>query len=426
MLVEDNEKREVRVKFITDVKDIVAPQMISILNDDVTKNQLLNIFKKLTKYKQNKDLDVFIKNILFIDEELKLKQFLANENIERDENILEILISQKREKPKLNDVKKQDEWIKQIKFHPNLNFLTVGMFDSEVCFYEEMEKNFTLKTPISINDDNVDYLFLNNIDFVNSGSKQFIVYNIRDLELIFKEIKEEELEKRKNSKIHSYSLINSSFSTDANKFYTILKVNPFKSSEFLVSDKDGLLSLYNLDNLNFEKNNGKKYKQTIEPLHEIKISTQELKSIHFPSKEQILMSDLSHIHIVNPQTLSVSNRIQTNNHLTTSIDNLNSLITTSHDNGSIKLWDTLQKNPLVLSSNKAHKGYISKIMCFDKTIISGGQDGCVKFWDIRNLKQSVEILEIDDNPKIFDFALMKKKLVVGGSDSKLTFFDYDN
>jgi hypothetical protein len=457
---------EIRIKLSTDIPELKLKDNLQsmIIKSSMTRKELSNFIKKITKYQGSKELEFFINQKLFNDNNQVLSVFIAEEGIESEEQIINVFYTFQMDEPKLIDSKKQDEWIKKVvKFSNHPEVFTAGLFNSEVNFYDSKSHEKLDVVVLNENDD-ADYLFLNDYSLLDVGSKDgyLVVKAIRDNDysLLFNEVVVNESQtqtegKRKNSiskeqtNLNKITVSNSEYVGEKRKNVTKIDVNKSSKGVFATGTKNGQVEFYKINNYEFKNSSSKQIdkknkqrfkdssKQTILPSGQVKTSVNEVTALKWINENFVVSGDLEYIKVINSDSLSLLHQINVNCHLVTSLDTIgNNVILSSHDNGSFKIWDITANNSLINNTNRAHKGFVSNIKSLTNNVfLTTGYDGDAKLWDMRKPNTCyfdiIKSKDLKEN-KIFGADLLNtkdilefNKLVVGGSDSMLNFYSID-
>ena len=453
---------EIRVNFVSEIKNnkyFDKDVFNNVIKGNINRTNIEKLIKKLFKYNGNKELDIFVDNIIYNNNDT-LIEFLNNFNIKFQEENVNITYNFKMDEPKLIDSKKQNEWIKSL-INIDNNYAVVGLFNSELNLYNINSRdkleiiNYNILNNKKNNniDNNLTNLskeenfnkFLNSIDVSYVESKGDYVYmliftSIRDSEYDI-EYTELAIDTTKNT----YYKKQSSYCGSNNyNNLTCLSVSPFNKNCIVAGTTNGNIQMYTLDqnyenslekhindnlefynnnnNINFNKKNSREktnIKHTITPNQSLfnsnynleDISTEQFTCFKWLNPNNIVSSSNNYIKIFSSLNLTLIKQIHLNHHLCSSIDVLDkeSQIVSAHDNGSVKFWDIRNKNPLCHNIKSCHKGYVSYVKNLfneninnNNNIITCGYDGEVKLWDRRNLSSYYYILPADGNKdKIF-------------------------
>lgn len=413
--MKDSEHKEIRVKLTTDILEVKSDleNKTIVLKSNLFNKDIINLIKKLTKDKYKKDILLIVNGSMYTDESLNFVEFLKEESISTDEKQIEILITDKKEEPKLMDSKKQDEYTKKIVV--NESKVIVGMFNCEINVYDYQSKLIKLDKKSKLNIDSndcFDYYFLNDLDIVQNPEKDknLLALSIRDCGIHFLEMSES-------------SIVNYSHKIEAN--YEKLSSN-FKSKNiFVAGKKNGEIDIYKIPS----SKNSKKNSYSLSPEISMSFSKNPIGSLSWISENLIGVGDIDSIYVINSESKVLTTKINTNHHYCTNIRSIDEKLISSHDNGSFKIWDYKNSGSLVLSNNKSHQGLISGLLTFDNkpNFITSGYDGLIKFWDLRNVKSEYQKIEIENKPKIFSIASINdsnnSRIAVGVSDNLVHFYD---
>lgn len=415
ILMKDTEIKEIRVKLQTDIKEIKSDldNKTIVLKTNLFVKDIINLVKKLSKDKFKKGFLLFVNDSMYANESLNLIDFLNEENISTDEKQIEILVTEKKEEPKLIDSKKQDEYTKKIVVNNSKIF--VGMFNSEINVYDYQTKALKLDKKSKFNfesNDCYDYNFLNDLEILQSkdNEKDLLVLAIRDCGLHILEITET-------------SINNSIYKIDSS--YERLSTNPKNGNIFAAGKKNGEIDIYNIS----LSKNSKKGLLKISPEFSVTFSKNQIGCISWINDHLICVGDIDSIYLINSDSKVLTTKINTNHHYCTDLKNIDEKLISTHDNGSFKIWDYKNSGNLIINNNKAHQGFISNVLTFENkpNFITSGYDGYIKFWDLRNVKTEYQKIEIENKKKIFSTAIIDDsnnyRLAVGVSDNLVHFYD---
>lgn len=349
-------------KFTKNEKEITLktnlPEEYQIQNNTLTipsayDNKALNkLVKKLTN-SDEKNFNFFIDNKLL---EKSIHNFLLeNPDVLKssEEKSLEIFYSFKLEEPKLMNTIKEDEWVKKISTRKNFNlkfdeleYYCVGLFNSELTFYNRTnEKVFKIK---EFNEEDGMCEILHDLCFFSRESGDNIVLKASRNET-------------ENVKIYNVNMNKGTFNQTYKigktnlEYVNCLSLNPLNFNFFCAGDTNGAIKIYEIpsSNENVNNNNSKKRKIEVQNLH----CESQMEKCH-ENKEII------HINWLN-----------------------NSQILTYGNDFSLKVWN-LNTKTNYLSMNTNHK-YVSCLKKFgEENIMTGQDDGRIKFWDLRSGKIS--------------------------------------
>lgn len=424
------------------------------LKGSFTRKNIESMVIKSSQYKGPKKLEIIFQNKLFVDQNQPLFEFINLNNIQTDEIVCDVYICFQLEEPKLIDSKKQDEWIRKIKtFDNEAQFCIVGLFNSEISVYDLNSKNKVenqrKKHKIEEEEDTSDYTLLNSLAITNSKKEDTVYCGLAALAKrdSLNSIEFTEICISHENKNSTYMVnLPSSLVGPKNQNIEVLETNPFDNRLLIAGTSSGHIQLYRIDNYDFSyainslgseapikrkaKNSGK---QTLNPIQEMKdIEPSGLTDLNWIDSSLIVSSSNESLKIINSYSFSLIDQISMNHHTATSVKSLNKdgVLMTSHDNGSVKIWDIKSKNRLVESISKAHRGLVSEVSVYPDNsnyIISSGYDGEVKIWDRRETSKAMYILPSQIKDKIFALCALnksdKKLLISGGASAVLDFYD---
>lgn len=438
---------EIRGKFRTDKSELKIPEthQTQNLKGKLTKSQLENLLKKSSKYKGDKIIEIFVNNVLF-EADTPIFEFVNTKSIGVGEKALDIYYSFQQDEPKLTDSKKQDEWIKKI-VKLGAEFVGVGLFNSEFSIYNART---ALKSEVAVPldgkkkkakaDEEIvsDFNLLNDFCPVISqdtddGVKCLFAIAKRDPDyaLVFKEVVA-----RYDGKEVCYS--NSLYVYNSDEDVSCLSSNRDENSIFAAGTVKGSVEIFKISNYEYlseqkgssekpSKKRGKEYShQFINPSNKLSKIDSAIECIDWIDSTLLMTGSLESIKIFNSTTFSLITQFNSNHHLTTSLSSLDSdVIASTHDNGSVKIWDLRSNTSLAASLNKAHKGYASNVIRGPGfNFISSGYDGEIKFWDRRNLEKSLHKFPASNKDKVFSILLSNSNRVLsGGASGFLDFYD---
>ena len=423
------EKKELEVKFLTNLSSEFKIDNSSFITIPINydKENLNTLLKKLLKnnsLSNEKNFEFFIENkilesdlLAFLDEHSLLKKYT--------ETPLEIYYFFELNEPKLINTIKENEWIKKIcaRNRDVLGKYCVGLFNSEVSFYDEnFEKMFDVKNDPS-EEDKID--FLNDLLFFKIEKTNVLITASRfDSELL--RIYTIDFESKKSDLIlKDFKLSDENISS--------LSLNTLSPQFFSGGDSKGNLLIYKIeDSFLTEKKEKvtdvkrkKKDFHKISPINKIENCHDEIKCIKWMNTNQIATSG-------NDFNIKVFN-INTNVHfcvlnsyysVPTIINSSNEFVFSGHEDGKIRLWDlrTPVKPSLIFN---AHNNYVSDIKfspLSTQLFTTTSYDKTIKFFDLRASKPLWKIETANEKNFSLEFN-SEKFLISGGDDSNINIFE---
>lgn len=400
------------------------------------KESLNKLVKKLLKLTSSeKSFNFFIENKI-LDKPLH-NFLLENPEIlkEAEEKPIEISYSFQLDEPKLINTIKEDEWIRKISIRKNANlkseleYFCVGLFNGEVSFYDKTQQKIFKVCDGEAAEDNFCEM-LHDIAFFNTQAKENILLKAARTENYNAQIYHVDLNKASATQIYYIAKAN-------NEYVNCFAVNSVDPNFFCAADTAGALKIYKLpeqsqiDSLlsKFEeKNNAKKsakkrkieaYNLAAELALENCHENREIKHVAWLNNQQILTAGEDfHMKVWNIHTKTNYLSINTQHKLTSSICHFSpeSLIS-GHDDGKIKFWDL--RNGKISNIFLGHSNYISALD-FDgedySKFISTAYDGLVNIWDVRSNKSPIYSLRTDSE-KNYGLAYNTADYIIAGGDS---------
>lgn len=428
----------------SNVKEVILmtnlPEDYQIVNNTLSipsnydQENLNKLIKKLLKLTEKKSFIFFIENKIL---DKPLHNFLL-ENPEilkaSEEKPIEISYSFQLEEPKLINTIKEDEWIRKITLRKNANlkneleYFCVGLFNSECTIYNKNQEKF-FKIQEDANEDNLCEL-LHDVAFYSRVSGDNILLKASRNE-------------NENIKIYSLDLNKGSY----NQIYTVgkndseyvncLSVNSADTNYFCAGDTSGNLKIFKIPENN-EKNladnnpniKNKKRKIEINYLnHELNIEkcheNKEIRNILWLNNQQILTSgDNFHLKIWNIHTKTNYLSLNANHKYVSSISNYtDDSIITGHDDGRIKFWDL--RSGKISNIFSGHKNFVSAIdvdVTDYSKFVSIGYDSCLNVWDVRSNKAALFNIQTDSEKNYGLCYNTSDYILCGGESANINVF----
>ena len=372
--------------------------------DHISLNKLV---KKLVQ-SDEKTFNFFIDNKLL---EKPLHNFLL-ENPEvlksSEEKSIEIFYSFKLEEPKLMNTIKEDEWVKKISIRKNFNlkneleYYCVGLFNSELTFYNRSNEQL-----FKIKDNQEDEMceILHDLCFFSRENGDNIVLKSSRNETENIKIFNVDLTKGTSNQIYKIGKQNL-------EYVNCLGVNPIDTNFFCAGDTSGSIKLYKIpsgedktqmstNSSNANKNKKRKIEvsnlsceSTIEKCHENK----EIVHINWLNNSQIVTyGDDFNLKIWNLNTKTNYMSMNTNHkYVSTLMKYGEDSIVTGHDDGRIKFWDL--KSGKISNIFAGHSKFVSALdwnMGDESKFISCGYDSVLNMWDTRSNKAPLYSIKTD-------------------------------
>ena len=433
-VVDDIPKNEKEIIFVSNL-----PEEFQVTNNTITiqsiydQEDLNKLLKKLLKNNE-KSFNFFISNKI-LDKPLH-NFLLENPEIlkESEEKPIEVYYSFQMEEPKLVNTIKEDEWIKKITLRKNANlknqmeYFCVGLFNSECSFYNRnQEKIFKINENENNNEENVCEI-LHDICFYNTlGGENILLKASRD---------ENEAVKIYNIDLNkaSYKQIYSVGKTDI-EYVNALSVNAVDANFFCAGDTSGDVKIYKIPETKStedsnQNNKNKKRKINVEKLYpEVVLEKchdkREIKLIDWLNNQQILTTgDDFNIKIWNIHTKTNYLSMNANHKYVTSICNFgNDTIISGHDDGRIKFWDL--RSGKVSNIFVGHTKLVSAINYDgeDHTkFASVGLDGNLNIWDVRSNQAAIFSLKTDCEKNFGLSYNTSDYLICGGESAKINIY----
>lgn len=427
-------KNEKEIIFMTNL-----PEEFQVANNTITiestydQEALNKILKKLLRYNE-KSFNFFISNKI-LDKPLH-NFLLENPDIlkESEEKPIEIYYSFQMEEPKLVNTIKEDEWIKKITLRKNANlkheleYFCVGLFNSECSFYNRnQEKIFKINENESGNEENVCEI-LHDICFFNNLAGDNILLKASRNENEAVKIYNIDLNKAAYKQIYSVG------KTDM-EYVNALSVNAVDPKFFCAGDTLGNVKIFKIPEAKAaedsnQNNKNKKRKIYIEKLHPEVVmekchDKREIKLISWLNNQQILTTgDDFNMKIWNIHTKTNYLSMNTNHKYVSSICNFGSdTVISGHDDGRIKFWDL--RSGKVSNIFVGHNKLVSAIN-FDgedySKFSSVGLDGNLNIWDVRSNQAAIFSLKTDCEKNFGLSYNTSDYLICGGESAKINFY----
>jgi WD40 repeat protein len=366
----------------------------------LVKKLLQNDEKTFNFFIDNKILDKPIHNFLLENPEV-LKS--------SEEKSIEIFYSFKLEEPKLMNTIKEDEWIKKISVRKNFNlkndleYYCVGLFNSELTIYNRNnEKLFKIKDN---NDDEICEI-LHDVCFFNRENGDNIILKSSRNETETIKIYNVDLAKSSYTQIYKIGKQNL-------EYVNCLSVNPIDNNYFCAGDTTGNIRLFkipsseesksqiNTNSSNASKNKKRKIEASylssesvIEKCHE----NREIVHIDWLNNSQILTyGDDFNLKIWNLNTKTNYLTMNTNHKYVSSLKKFGeNLVMTGHDDGRIKFWDL--KSGKISNIFSGHSKFVSALDFNEgdeSKFVSIGYDSVLNMWDTRANKAPLYSIKTD-------------------------------
>ena len=360
---------------------------------------------------------------------------------------LEIVYAFETEEPQLINTIKEDEWVRKISLRlnqkydtSNLEYYCVGLFNSEVTFYNKsFEKVLKIEDPKK--DESYCELLHDVLFFTNSDrlSDNVLIKSSRNEDFAF-QVYSVDLEKMSSNLVFigeksGYEYTNS------------ITLNPVDFNYFASGDTNGTIKIFKLtENLNEVVAPVKKQKkrktdaQTLQ--HETQIENchgnNEVRILKWINNQQILSSgDDFFVKLWNVGTRTNYSVFNTNYKLTTAICPIlpgNDKFLSGHDDGSIRLWDIRANNSTATSQNRvvfqnAHSNYVSDITINPDSSMNANNftsvayDGLVKLWDMRSNKKALYEIKTDSEKNYSSVYNSSNYLLTGGDNSTVNIYE---
>jgi len=427
-------KNEKEIVFLTNL-----PEEYQVANNTITiqstydKEALNKLLQKLLRSNE-KSFNFFISNKI-LDKPLH-NFLLENPEILKDseEKPIEIYYSFQMEEPKLVNTIKEDEWIKKITLRKNANlkneleYFCVGLFNSECTFYNRnQEKIFKISENEENKDDNICEI-LHDICFFNRLGGDNILLKASRNEFENIKIYDVDLNKASYNKIYYVG------KSDM-EYVNALSINVDDTNFFCSGDTLGSLKIYKLPEKNNAENSNQNNKNkkrkinaerllpevVIEKCHE----NREIKNLLWLNNQQILSTgDDFNIKIWNIHTKTNYLNMNTNYKYITSVCNFrNDTIITGQDDGRIKFWDL--RSGKISNIFSGHSKFVSAID-FDgedySKFSSIGLDGNLNMWDVRSNQAAIFSLKTDCEKNFGLSYNTKDYLISGGESAKINIY----
>ncbi len=427
-------KNEKEIIFMTNL-----PEEFQIANNTITiqstydQEALNKLIKKLLRYNE-KSFNFFISNKI-LDKPLH-NFLLENPDIlkESEEKPIEIYYSFQMEEPKLVNTIKEDEWIKKITLRKNANlkneleYFCVGLFNSECSFYNRnQEKIFKISETESNNEDNVCEI-LHDICFYSTLTGDNILLKASRNENEAVKVYNVDLNKAAYKQIYSVGKADM-------EYVNTLSVNAVDPNFFCAGDTLGNIKIYKIPESkvnedSIQNNKNKKRKIHVEKLHEETVldkchDKREIKLISWLNNQQILTTgDDFYMKIWNIHTKTNYLSMNTNHKYVSSICNFgNDTIISGHDDGRIKFWDL--RSGKISNIFVGHNKLVSAIN-FDgedySKFSSIGLDGHLNIWDVRSNQAAIFSLNTDCEKNYGLSYNTSDYLICGGESAKINIY----
>lgn len=397
-------------------------------------NKLLNKLLHRLLGNDEKSFNFFIDNKIL---DKPLHNFLL-ENPETlkvsEEKPIEIFYSFQMEEPKLVNTIKEDEWIKKITLRKNANlknqleYFCVGLFNSECSFYNRnQEKIFKINENENSTEENICEI-LHDICFYNTIAGENILLKASRNENEAVKIYNIDLNKAAYKQIYTIG------KTDM-EYVNALSVNAVDTNFFCAGDTSGDVKIYKLPETKVNEdsnhvNKNKKRKINVEKLFpELTLEKchdkREIKLISWLNNQQILTTgDDFNIKIWNIHTKTNYLSMNTNHKYVTSFCNFGTdSIISGHDDGRIKFWDL--RSGKVSNIFVGHNKLVSAID-FDgedySKFASIGLDGNLNIWDVRSNQSAIFSLKTDCEKNFGLSYNTTDYLICGGESAKINIY----
>jgi len=420
----DTSKKELEVKFLTNLPvdyQISNSNFITIPieYDKASLNTLLKKLLKVQNKKIDKNFEFFVENKI-VDSDLLT---VLNENNllkKYSEAPLELFYFFEMSEPKLINTIKEEEWIRKIVMRNRdiLGKYCVGLFNSEVSFYnEKFEKLFELK-PDSKNQEEGKVDMLNDLLFYKIESTNLLISSSRFDSEKLKIHKIDFKEKKAEPILKEYK--------QSEEYLSSLSLNILNPQFFAGGDSNGSLAIYKIEENHFEKektkgNDNKRKKKdvhAISPVSSLEKCHEEIKCVKWMNTNQIATcgNDFN-IKVFNINTNAQFCVLSASYSVPTMITSNNDFLFSGHEDGKVRAWDlrTPLKPAFVFTS---HENYVSDIKLSPlstQLFTTIGYDGTIKLFDLRASKALWNIKT--ENEKNFALEYNSANYLLAGGES---------